>query len=242
VFAGGFSLGAVEHVCLHDMLATDALEAVSALFDHSLLRRSDQDGVAPRFDMLYVVREFALEQLVSAGEEDGARRAHAHYLRELADQAALARGAEQERLHAVIAREMNNIRAVLAWALRSSRKAEDLDNALELCGTLWFFWLHYSTTPGEPRLWLTRALGAASVRASSARAKALLGLGALEWRQGDYTPSRLHLDESVEIFAELNDLHGLADALHLVGHVCLRVAITAVRTSSTSGAWKRTPA
>ncbi|MBV9543641.1 MAG: tetratricopeptide repeat protein [Chloroflexi bacterium] len=232
VFAGGFSLTAAEHVCLDDMPGTDALEALSALFDHSLIRRSDQDGADPRFEMLYVVREFALEQLIRAGEEAPVRRAHARYFRRLADQAALARGADQERMHALIALEMNNIRAVLAWALRDSRETEDprrglaaawepqdLDDALDLCGTLWFFWLHYSTTPGEARLWLTRALEVAPVRVSVARARALLGLGALEWRQGDYAPAHLHLDESAALFTQLDDLRGLADAFHLVGHV-----------------------
>jgi non-specific serine/threonine protein kinase len=219
VFAGGFSIEAVERVCMDGIVEIDALGGLSALLDHSLLRRSEHADLAPRFDMLHVVREFALEQLCAAGEDDAIRRAHAAYFRDLAHQAGEARGAEQERLHALVAADMHNIRAVLAWALRSDSGAEDLDGALELCGALWFYWIHYTTSASEARLWLTRALDLAPDSQSLARARALLGLGAIEWRQGDYAPARAHLDLSTAIFAQLDDVKGLGDALHLAGHV-----------------------
>ena len=62
--------------------------------------------------------------------------------------------------------------------------------------------------PGEARLWLTRALELAPPLASLPRGKGLLGLGAIEWRQGDYATAREHLDESAAILAQFEDFTG----------------------------------
>ena len=169
--------------------------------------------------MLHVVREFALEQLAAAGEENVVRRAYARYFHDLAKQAGAARGTEQERRYERLSLELNNLRAILAWATSDARQPVDLDEALDLAGTLWFYWIHHSRGPGEARLWLTRALELAPPLASLPRGKGLLGLGAIEWRQGDYATAREHLDESAAILAQFEDFTGLGDVLHLAGHV-----------------------
>jgi len=169
--------------------------------------------------MLQVVREFALDRLAAAGEDESARRAHAQYFRQLAERAGDARGLDQQRWHVRVEEELNNIRAALAWSLTAARERADLEAALELAGVLWFFWIHHTSAPGEARLWLTRALQVAPVGCSAARGKALLALGAIEWRQGDYGVAGLHLDESAEIFREIGDFQGLAHILHLAAHV-----------------------
>jgi len=219
VFAGGCTVDAVEAICgdgLHDATPLDEL---SSLVDQNLIRRSTQAEGEPRFEMLQVVREFALDRLTVAGEDESARRAHAQYFRQLAERAGQARGLDQEHFHARVEEDLNNIRAALAWSLGDARQPADLDAALELAGALWFFWIHHSSTPGEARLWLTRALEVAPAGSSAARGKALLALGAIEWRQGDYGVAGPHLDQSAEIFRELGDSHGLANAFHLAGHV-----------------------
>jgi len=169
--------------------------------------------------MLQVVREFALDRLTAAGEEESARRAHAQYFHHLAELAGAARGPDQGRWHVRVEEELNNIRATLAWSLSDAREPADLDAALDLAGALWFFWIHHTRAPGEARLWLTRALEVAPAGRSPGYGRALLALGAIEWRQGDYRSARPHLDRSAEIFDELGDFQGLADALHLAAHV-----------------------
>ncbi|MDQ6674249.1 MAG: tetratricopeptide repeat protein [Chloroflexota bacterium] len=218
IFAGGWSLDAAEAVCLMGIDEFNALDGLSSLLDQSLIRRSAPDGAEPRFEMLHVVREFALDRLVAVGEEDSVQRVYAGYLHLLAERAGAARGAEQERLHLRITDELNNIRAILAWSLSDARQPADVDGALELCGVLWFYWMHHSRAPGEARLWLTRALEVGPIIGSAPRGKALLALGAIEWRQGDYTLAKLHLDQSAEIFGELEDVQDLGHALHLAGH------------------------
>jgi predicted ATPase/DNA-binding CsgD family transcriptional regulator len=219
VFVGGWSLNAVEAVCLSDVPELDALDGLSALLDQSLIRRSALEDTEPRFEMLHVVREFAVDRLAAAGEEDSLRRAYAGYFRQLAERAGAARGAEQQRWYHRVTDELNNIRAILAWSLTDACQPMDLDAALQLVGDLWFYWIH-SRTPGEARLWLTKALQIATSQPSAPRAKALLAQGAIEWRQGDYGLAKVHLDQSAAIFNELKDAQGSGHALHLAGHVC----------------------
>ena len=84
VFAGGFGLAAAEFVCPGER--PSALDTVAALVDQSLVQRITPDGVEPRFAMLETIGEFAMERLVDSGEETDARRRHAAYFRQLADQ------------------------------------------------------------------------------------------------------------------------------------------------------------
>jgi predicted ATPase/DNA-binding CsgD family transcriptional regulator len=219
VFAGGCTLDAVEATCGDGLEDVAPLDGLSSLVDQSLIQRSSEAGGEPRFEMLQVVREFALDRLAAAGEEQSAHRAHAQYFRQLAERAGQSRGVDQERWHVQVEEELNNIRATLAWSLSDAREPGDLEAALELAGALWFFWIHHNSAPGEARLWLTRALEVAPAGRSSARGKALLAIGAIEWRQGDYGVARLHLDQSADIFREIGDFRGLADNLHLAAHV-----------------------
>jgi DNA-binding CsgD family transcriptional regulator/tetratricopeptide (TPR) repeat protein len=219
VFAGGCTVDAVEAACADGLHDAAPLDGLSALVDHSLVRRSSRAGPQPRFEMLQVVREFALDRLAAAGEEESARRAHAQYFRQLAERAGEARGLDQERWQARVEEELNNIRGALAWSLSDARQPADLEAALELAGALWFFWIHHTSAPGEARLWLARALELAPAGSSVAYGKALLALGAIEWRQGDYAFARRHLDQSADIFREIGDSQGLAQTLHLAAHV-----------------------
>src|ERR1043166_5852241 len=64
VFAGGWTLEAAEEVCLEAGASKpDALEGLSSLLDKSLLYQEHESPGETRFRMLYVLREFGLEQL-----------------------------------------------------------------------------------------------------------------------------------------------------------------------------------
>ena len=78
VFAAGFSLDAAEAVCAEEA-APAVLDGIASLVDKSLLRTEDPLHGQPRFTMLQVVRDFALEQLDALGETARLRRAHADY-------------------------------------------------------------------------------------------------------------------------------------------------------------------
>ncbi len=128
VFAGGATLEAVEAVCLAptgaEPLDLDALEGLGALVDQSLVQQRAEEGEdgEPRFGMLQVIHEYALERLAASGETSGEaealRRAHAAYYLALAERAKpVLFGPEEGVWVKRLEREHDNLRAALAWAL-----------------------------------------------------------------------------------------------------------------------------
>ena len=77
VFAGGWTLDAAETL-MQPCDEFDFFAAFTALVDKSLIRQTESVPGEPRFRMLETIREFAVEQLATSGEEDRARQAHAH--------------------------------------------------------------------------------------------------------------------------------------------------------------------
>jgi non-specific serine/threonine protein kinase len=131
--------------------------------------------------MLETVREYALDRLATAGEEEAARRAHAAWYLAFAEDAQSALWAvSDEALLARIETEHDNLRAALGWAV-----AAEPETALRLAGGLAQFWAKRSYW-SEGRAWLERALAVAPVGDSEAHAAALGRLGAIATDQGDY--------------------------------------------------------
>lgn len=178
-------------------------------------RVSPEGAEEPRFGMLETVREVALERLREAGEEAAARTAHAGWCLALAEQAeAGLRGTEQQPWRDRLEAELENLRGAMAWLLREGR---DAGAALRLAGALWYFW-YWRGLLSEGRRWLSTARQAAGDEEARG-ARALLGEGSLAYRQGDYEVAQLRLEESVVRWRALGDAHGLAEALHLLGHL-----------------------
>ncbi|HEY7850920.1 MAG TPA: helix-turn-helix domain-containing protein, partial [Ktedonobacterales bacterium] len=90
VFAGGCALEVAQAVCVApegaEPLGGDVLAGLSALVDQSLVQQREEGG-EPRFGMLHVVREYALDRLEASGEAEALRRAHAAYMLALAERA-----------------------------------------------------------------------------------------------------------------------------------------------------------
>ena len=76
VFAGGWSLEAAEAVCS----PPEALDALEALVEQSLVRPVDDGSAEPRFRMLQTIREYGLERLAASGEGPELRARHARVL------------------------------------------------------------------------------------------------------------------------------------------------------------------
>ena len=118
VFAGGCRLETAEAVCA-DQEGADALDALSALVDQSLLYvEYDADG-EPRFQMLEFVHEFAWERLLASPEFRLMRERHAHEFVRLAEEAdSELRGPGQSGWRDRLQRELPNLRAALRWVGR----------------------------------------------------------------------------------------------------------------------------
>jgi predicted ATPase/DNA-binding CsgD family transcriptional regulator len=209
VFAGGAALEAVEAVC-----GADALDGLASLVDKNLLRqRSGPDG-EPRFGMLEIIHEFALEQLATSDEEQALRRRHAEYLLHLARTGNRAlSGPEQGPWVQRLESEHHNLRAALAWALTGG----EAETALRLCAALTAFWYirgHYR----EGRDWCVRALAVAAGAPAATRAAVLHGAASLADIQHDQADARRLIEASVALWREAGaNPRGLAAALALFG-------------------------
>jgi tetratricopeptide (TPR) repeat protein len=177
VFAGGCTLEAAETVANLEA-PFDVLEGITALLDVSLLQTREQEA-EPRYQMLETIREFALERLIESGEEPTTSDRHARYFRDLAEGS----GPRIFRIFAigdpiqlrVIDRELDNVRAALAW----SRETGDHDTLLRLAGALTLF-CFYRGYLNEGQRWLEEALQTPPDAAAPwPRAWALTGSGLL---------------------------------------------------------------
>jgi predicted ATPase len=117
VFLGGWTLEAAEAVCWQEgLLARDeVLMALAALIDHSLVSSESSAAGISRFSMLETLREYALERLRAAGEEEQTRRQHAIYYAEFAKTAFSPKMGQQFH-DAELMQELPNLRAALYWS------------------------------------------------------------------------------------------------------------------------------
>jgi predicted ATPase/DNA-binding CsgD family transcriptional regulator len=239
VFVGGFSLEAAEWVGgrrsevgstrLRDNSTSDlrpptsdssldTFELVSALLDHSLLRRIAQSDGAARFSLLETVREFGLEELAASGEEQEARDAHAAFCLALAERAEpeLQDAAWEEWVDRLVS-ELPNLGAALTY-LRECGKGEW---AVRLAGALCLFW----TQPAyvrEGREWLEMAISLPGAdRVPAALAKALNAIGVVADWQNDIPRVQEALERALTIRQALGDELDVAEVLGNLGNAAL---------------------
>jgi predicted ATPase/DNA-binding SARP family transcriptional activator len=198
VFVGGWTLAAAESVC-HSEEGDDVLPLLGSLADKSLV--VDTGSHVRRFTMLQIVREYALERLVAAGEEVDLRRRHAAYFAGVAEEGEPElNGPSQDVWAARLDLERDNFRAALAFALESG----DGLTALRLAGALRRLWLLHADL-SEGRAALEAALAAAPDAPLVSRAKALNGLGVLAAEDGDIEGAERAFEESLEVARRLDD-------------------------------------
>jgi predicted ATPase len=88
IFIGGYQLSAAESICWgEDPITSDeGLSTIAALVDASLVQVETTGDGLPRYRLLEVIREYAAEQLRTAGEEEYYQRRHAEYYAALAEE------------------------------------------------------------------------------------------------------------------------------------------------------------
>jgi len=124
IFAGGFELAGAGAVAgTDDEYAT--LDLLDALVRKSLLI-ADRSSGRTRFSMLETIRQFAEEQLVSSGDANDVRDAHARYFAACEDDVlALWDSSRQREAYEWLARELPNLRAAFRWSV----ECDDLDTS-----------------------------------------------------------------------------------------------------------------
>ncbi|WP_052869717.1 ATP-binding protein [Streptomyces niger] len=214
VFAGSFDAETARQVCADDHLPAQEIPAVLGTLTEKSILSWQPTGGGERYRMLDTLREYGAHWLRDLGEEDALRRRHRdHYL-------ALARrgdaawiGPDQFAWYDRMTAEHDNFRAALEYSLTEPEG----HTALELTGSLWFFW-HGCGFVKEGRHYLDQAL-AADTTPSPARVKALYASGqvlvylgdlpALEERAAECTALAAHFGDTERSYAAATDLRVL---------------------------------
>jgi predicted ATPase/class 3 adenylate cyclase len=134
VFAGGCDLAAAEAVLADDDLdALDVVDVVSQLVDKSLVLAEPDESGHLRYRLLEMIRQYAQEQLETSGEAPAVRRRHADHYVAVAETAGPGlRSPDQLEWARAVAREIDNLRTALDWAVDTP----SADHALRLVAPL----------------------------------------------------------------------------------------------------------
>lgn len=206
VFAGGCSLEAAERVC-------DAtLETLDALVDQSLVL-AEPHARGMRFRLLETVREFALERLAEAREEDEQRGRHRDWFSALALEA----GPQLESpRQAAWLRRLEPEAANLAAALEHAQRT-DPPTALRMCSALYPFW-RASGRFAEAALAQERVLAAGRTASPGLRARVVLTRAIRLIGQGDPVSAVEEAEEALALAAEAGDGGAEARARCVIGN------------------------
>ncbi len=206
VFPESFSLEMVESVFFPQHTGAhrteNALDQLTALFDHGLLQPAgdDRSGMA-RFRMLVSIREFARDALERSGEEELTldRLTHAT-LEFVAGHAEELTGPRQSESMAALAAESATIRLVLERAI----ERRDLATSLTLIGGLWRFWTNRGTFQ-DARDLIDRAFAGQTIEPTPLWGAALRGGAVIAEIQSDWTAARTWGSASLHIWERLGD-------------------------------------
>jgi predicted ATPase len=210
VFVGGFTLEAAQAVGnAQGDLTIDVLEGIATLVDQNLLKQLEQPNGEARIGMLETIREYGLAQLAASGEIEAIRQQHIAYFVALAEgmESTLLGRRRKEGLVQLEA-DLDNLRAAVHW---SQAATNGVEMGLRLAGALAWF-AHFSNHANEVRGWLLALLQHAAAP-TRARAKALWGVGLMALILGGYQQAKSEFEESVTLWRNLGDQHGLAATL-----------------------------
>ncbi len=207
VFAGGFSLEAVETVdsgqwTVDSNLNTDhrplptILDLLTTLADKSLVVVEHQDA-RTRYRLLETVRQYAREKFADADARTQTQVLHCNYFVEWIEHAAPhLRRADALEWRDRIEREHDNLRAAFEFVIE-----RDAARALRIAWGLHLFWMRYGFL-SEGRAWLERLLPQIDAHAPLAlRARARNLAGYLAYLQMDI-PHAIRMSEQALTFAQ----------------------------------------
>lgn len=216
VFAGGFTLEAVEHVCTTETCERiEALDRLTNLVTKSLVV-VDWNARGNRFRLLESVRQYAKEKLADARQTESLRDRHLDFFRAMTRDGYRKLGSnEGEEFGRLLAGETENIRA----ALETARESADPVVLFEMAMELWRFWYERGHL-AEGREWMEAAIERASdVISPKDRSGAYGRVGSIAVDQGDIDAGSRYHEEAIRIDRERNDESGIAIGLHNLGNV-----------------------
>jgi predicted ATPase/class 3 adenylate cyclase/Tfp pilus assembly protein PilF len=222
VFAGSFDLAAASYVssAYGEVDEWETLDVLTALVDKSLVM-AEPWGDEQRYRLLQSMREYGLERLREAGEDERIASRHAaYYARFVADLRPLAQALEDEQWRRLCSIELDNLRMALDWTLvREHERRVGIELLAEL------EWPEILTSPQEALRWYELAAAEKDEMPNAvAHACILRHCVLLEWLTGSSPAQRQATAElAVEIARRSDDPNELARALANLG-ACYRSA------------------
>jgi tetratricopeptide (TPR) repeat protein len=211
VFAGRFGLGAVTAVCAADDAEEFAvLDLLSSLVDKSLVNTTGTEAGLQRYRLLESTRLYARERLDAAGETESLRRRLAEHVRTASRQTIADGDQDDIRWTDRIEADLDNIRAVLDWAIIEGR---DVDLGARLLDELWRYWLETGKYLEVKRL-SDRILQYAPGLDAALTGRIFLNAGLLATRRWDVEEGRKALERALRLFHPLGDEAQVARALN----------------------------
>lgn len=201
VFSGSFDAEAAAEVCGDGPTSPEGhfAERLASLTGKSMIQATDApEGSPPRYRLLIILREYALEQLNNIGEQDEIAGRHLAYYCRLAEQTApLLEQKEQAAWLRRLAAEHDNLRAALAFGLE---RPEQRVEALRLAAALRSFW-RFRGLFTEGRHWLRQLLAAAPPGAPlDVLANAYSAAGMIARYQDDHDEALSLLHKSLDLY------------------------------------------
>ena len=194
----------------------DALGALAALMDKSLLLRSPISAVAtcPAYQMLETVRAYAAAELDASGERDDALAGLVRFCLAEASQAAqgLIGPAQVEWLDRV-REDLESYRGALAWLIAHGRATEASNSAWSLL----FFWVIRGYA-AEGLRWYEQILELPSLP-PAAELRALVGAATMSYAQGELASARVRLVRALSLAERPGDREVRLQAENVLGHV-----------------------
>jgi len=214
VFAGGFTLEAAEDICTGDGIEREeVLDLLGRLVDKSLVLVGLHGDVA-RYRMLETVGQYASEKLGESGERESVGSRHADFFLHLAERVEPElSGPDQTEWMDRLDAEVGNLRASMAYFLEAGEPEADL----RLASALWAF-CHARGYYEMGQAWLEGALSK-SGDPTPLRARALSGAGVLAFLQCDYGRATERLQQSLSLYTDLADRHGVAEVTDVLGGI-----------------------
>ena len=223
VFVGSWTLEAAEAVCRAEGEKTpeEIILTLAALVDASLVQvEIPVDGPA-HFGMFELIREYALQRLRAAGEEESCRRRHAAYFARLSESAS-SEVPGQRAQEAFLLQDVPNVRAAIQWAEEQQEVALGLQLARFSWGG-WFSQAQINEAEGllEHMLALSWQSGKQEVPFGS-RAVALYAFGQSLLRRGKTERAEAVAREALEHAQRSGDHCGICSALAILGQIAQR--------------------
>ena len=223
VFVGGWTQAAAEAVCCAEkkQASEETILTLADLVDASLVQVDISVEGQGRFSMLELMRDYALQRLHTAGEEESCRHRHALYFARLSESAS-SEVPGQRAQEASLLQDVPNMRLATRWAEERQEVALGLRLAIACKGS--WFTLGYMS---EAEMRFERLLGmswqgGAQEVPPGLRAKALYGFGQILLGRGKMERAETIARDALERGRRSGDHGSISSALAILGQTAQR--------------------